>query len=744
MTNRLAGQASAYLRQHAENPVHWQPFGDDAFAEAARRDVPVFISIGYAACHWCHVMAHESFEDPATASQLNAGFVNVKVDREERPDVDGVYMAACQAMTGQGGWPLSVFALPDGRAFYAGTYFPPEPRPGQPSFRQVLTSVAAAWADRRDAVERQADALAEALGGLFSDQLLSVGQAPEYDAGGLAAVASGAVVRLGQTEDHVHGGFGGAPKFPPSPVLEFLVRHAAGAGETAGYARALAGRTLAAMCRSALFDILGGGFARYSVTADWSLPHYEKMLYDNAQLLRVLAHWTRLGGSAEFPADEARDAASLTADWLVRELGLPGGGFASSLDADSERDGRPVEGGYYVWTGTELARALADAPHDGARLASLFGLRVGEHATTAAPLHAGRPLGADERELLERHRPVLLGARARRTPPARDDKVVAGWNGLAIAALADASAVLDRADLLDAAERAADLLAGVHWDGTRLARVSHDGKATGVEGVLADYAGCAEGAFALYAATGATRWYAWAIELVDAATGRFVVNGLLSDEAPATDAGNAGSAVRTARAGARTLDPHDNEAPSGASLLAGALLTAAAYSGSWKHRALAGSILAGLPKLLSQGPRLAGWLLAVAEARLAGPLEAAIVGPLDGTRAPETLALHREALLSPSPGLAVALGSTPGTRRLAPAAGEPSRGSGEPTAGGAESGVVPVTVPLLQDRPAADDGGPLAYVCREFTCRLPVNTLGALREQLMGGGSAPADGTGVQ
>jgi hypothetical protein len=451
------------------------------------------------------------------------------------------------------------------------------------------------------------------------------------------------------------------------------------------------------MCRSALFDALGGGFARYSVTADWSLPHYEKMLYDNVQLLRVLAHWMRLGGSDEFPLEEARAAAGLTVDWMIRELGLPEGGFASSLDADSERGGRSVEGGYYVWTRRELSEALGpSAEDDGARLASIFGLPGGAHAERAAPLHAGRPLESAERELFERHREALLAARARRTPPGRDDKVVAEWNGLALAALADAAWALGRSELLDEARRAADLLQSVHWNGSRLLRVSHAGTGAGIEGLLADYAACAEGAFALYAATGEERWYAWAEELLEVAAERFVADGLLSDEAVG---GQGSSTVRAALAGARTLDPHDTETPSGASLLASALLTHAAYSGSSEHRRLAAAILSGLPRVLSQGSRVAGWLLAAAEASLAGPLEVAVVGSQGDARR----RLHAEALSATSPGLVVAVGEPPGED---------------------------AAVPLLAHRSAGDDGGPLAYVCRDFACRLPVATAARLQEQL--------------
>ena len=320
--NALGTEPSAYLRQHADNPVHWRPFGDEAFAFAAARDVPVFLSIGYAACHWCHVMAHESFEDQATAEFLNAHFVAVKVDREERPDVDAVYMAATQAITGEGGWPMSVFLLPDGRAFHAGTYFPPQPLPGRPSFRQVLEAVVEAWTERRGAVEQNADTLARGAGHWPPRQFgvaVRLDRPPEPVG---AALLSEAVEALAASEDPDAGGFGTAPKFPPSPVLEFLIRHAAAGSGSAAAARDMAGRALAAMSRSALFDQLDGGFARYSVTRDWSVPHFEKMLYDNAQLLRLYTHWVRLGGTAEFPAAEAADVAGRTADWLLAALGL--------------------------------------------------------------------------------------------------------------------------------------------------------------------------------------------------------------------------------------------------------------------------------------------------------------------------------------------------------------------------------------------------------------------------------------
>ncbi|MHA7222289.1 thioredoxin domain-containing protein [Arthrobacter sp. RHLT1-20] len=708
--NALGGEPSAYLRQHAGNPVHWRPFGDEAFAFAAARDVPVFLSIGYAACHWCHVMAHESFEDPGTAAYLNANFVAVKVDREERPDVDAVYMAATQAITGEGGWPMSVFLLPDGRAFHAGTYFPPRPLPGRPSFRQVLEAVVDAWRERRGAVEQNAGTLAR---GLAAPQ---VGTAVRLD--GLpdpldAALLSDAVHALAGAEDPAGGGFGTAPKFPPSAVLEFLIRHAAAGSGTADAARDMAGRTLAAMSRSALFDQLDGGFARYSVSRDWSVPHFEKMLYDNAQLLRVYVHWTRLGGTPEYPAAEAADVAARTADWLLAALGLtasPGPGaaesgrqaipeaLASSLDADTVVDGVHTEGGTYLWSPADLAGLLG--PEDGVAVARLMNVNArGTVTADRSPLHPGRALDAADTSLWQRVRPVLLAARSHRPQPARDDKVVAGWNGLAVAALADAGAVLERPGLVAAAESIAAYLERVHWrpgsggaPGT-LKRVSHEGSARGIGGLLEDYAFCAEGLFALYAVTGRTRWYGLGEEILAAAVARFASDGALRDAAGESEQ------VFNAQGRRAALDPFDGATPSGAAAFAGALLSYAALSGSSEHRALAGNILALLPPLAARAPRAAGWLLATAQAALAGPVEAAVVGPPTPARA----ALHRELLLSPSPGLVIAV-----------------RQAGD-------DGAAP---PLLRGREAAPDGPPLVFLCRGMVCELPLGSAGKVRERL--------------
>ncbi|MDQ0856428.1 uncharacterized protein YyaL (SSP411 family) [Arthrobacter sp. V4I6] len=731
----LGAEPSAYLRQHAGNPVHWRPFGDEAFAFAAARDVPVFLSIGYAACHWCHVMAHESFEDQATADFLNAHFVPVKVDREERPDVDAVYMAATQATTGEGGWPMSVFLLPDGRAFHAGTYFPPRPLPGRPSFRQVLEAVVEAWAERRSAVEQNADTLARGLAATQFGAAVRLDRPPEPIG---AELLSEAVEALAASEDPDDGGFGTAPKFPPSPVLEFLIRHAAaGSGSASGgaslkgaslsgtaeAARGIAGRTLAAMSRSALFDQLDGGFARYSVTRDWSVPHFEKMLYDNAQLLRLYVHWIRLGGTAEYPVAEAADVAGRTADWLLAALGLAARGgsgtegtgperlpeaLASSLDADTVVAGRHAEGATYLWTGTELAGLLG--AEDGAAVARLMNVRDrGTVTAEGSPLHPGRKMGPADAELWQRVRPVLLADRSRRPQPARDDKVVAGWNGLAVAALAETGAVLDRPDLAAAAERIAAYLERVHWSAGEgdmpgsLVRVSHDGAARGIGGLLEDYAFCAEGLLALHSVTGQAHWYRLAEDLIAAACSRFVADGALHDTA-----GESGQ-VLNAQGGRAALDPFDNAAPSGAAAFAGVLLSYSALSGSSRHRALAGNILELLPPLAARAPRVAGWLLATAQAALAGPVEAAVAGP----DTPERAALHRELLLAPSPGLVIAVQDT--------ADAEPS-------------------VPLLRDREPAPDGSPQVFLCRGMVCERPVGSAGAVRERLAAMAGRPSSG----
>ncbi|MFI6443304.1 thioredoxin domain-containing protein [Kitasatospora sp. NPDC050543] len=677
MPNRLADATSPYLLQHADNPVDWWPWGPEAFEEARRRGVPVLLSVGYAACHWCHVMAHESFENESLAAYANEHFVAVKVDREERPDVDAVYMEAVQAATGQGGWPMTVFLTPDKDPFYFGTYFPPEPRHGMPGFRQVLEGVFAAWRDRREEVGEVAARIRADLAERAS--LYAVGSGVHRPPA--EADLHQALLGLSRSFDAKRGGFGGAPKFPPAMAVEFLLRHHARTGSEA--ALEMAGRTCEAMARGGIYDQLGGGFARYSVDAEWVVPHFEKMLYDNALLLRVHLHLWRASGDGL-----ARRVALETADFLLRELRTPEGGFASALDADSvdEATGDSLEGAYYAWTPRQLVEVLG--PEDGALAARLFEVTDrGTFERGASVLQL--PADPEDPAAFERIRARLLAARAQRPAPARDDKVVAAWNGLAIAALAETGALLERPDLLDAAVRAADLLIAVHLtaDG-RLLRTSRDGRAGTNAGVLEDYADTAEGFLALYAATGESAWLGLAGGLLDTVLLHF------ADEASGALYDTADDAEELIR---RPQDPTDNATPSGWTAAANALLTYAAYTGSALHRTAAERALAIVGALASRAPRFIGWGLAAAEAWTDGPREVAVVGPADD---PATAALHRTALLATAPGAVVA------------------RGEGGPS-----------DVPLLADRPLVA-GAPAAYVCRHFTCDAPTVDAAVLAERL--------------
>ncbi|KJY34860.1 thioredoxin domain-containing protein [Streptomyces sp. NRRL S-495] len=679
MPNRLADATSPYLQQHADNPVDWWPWGPEAFAEAERRGVPVLLSVGYAACHWCHVMAHESFEDDGTAAYLNERFVAVKVDREERPDVDAVYMEAVQAATGQGGWPMTVFLTPEKEPFYFGTYFPPQPRHGMPSFRQVLEGVHAAWRDRREEVGEVAGRIRADLAERAS--VYAVGSGVHTPPG--EAELHEALVGLSRDFDERHGGFGGAPKFPPAMVIEYLLRHHARTGSEAALEMAV--RTGEAMARGGIHDQLGGGFSRYAVDARWVVPHFEKMLYDNALLLRAYLHLWRATGSPL-----ARRTALSTADFLLRELRTPEGAFASALDADSldEETGASSEGAYYVWEPGQLVDLLG--PADAATAARLFSVTADgtfEHGTSVLQLLAD-PEDPAEYEAI---RARLLAARAERPAPARDDKVVAAWNGLAVAALAETGALLDRPDLVAAAERAADLLLAVHLtpDG-RLLRTSRDGRPGANAGVLEDYADTAEGFLALYSVTGESEWLQLAGGLLDTVLKHF------TDEATGALYDTADDAEELIR---RPQDPTDNATPSGWTAAANALLGYAACTGSDRHRTAAERALGIVGALASRAPRFVGWGLAAAEALADGPREVAVIGPAGD---PATAALHRTALLGTAPGAVVALG-------------EPGAGSDD--------------VPLLAGRPLVD-GAPAAYVCRHFACDAPTTDPAVLAARL--------------
>ncbi|MFE7540403.1 thioredoxin domain-containing protein [Streptomyces platensis] len=678
MPNRLAHETSPYLLQHADNPVDWWPWSAAAFEEARRRGVPVLLSVGYSSCHWCHVMAHESFEDTATAELLNEHFVAVKVDREERPDVDAVYMEAVQAATGQGGWPMTVFLTPDAEPFYFGTYFPPEPRHGMPSFGQILDGVRNAWADRRDEVGEVAGRIVADLAGRSLTGALPADRRPPGP-----EELHGALMGLTREFDAVHGGFGAAPKFPPSMVLEFLLRHYARTGSAGALEMVQA--TGAAMARGGIYDQLGGGFARYAVDATWTVPHFEKMLYDNALLCRTYAHLWRATGS-----DLARRIAVETADFMVRELRTDQGGFASALDADSDDGtGKHVEGAYYVWTPEQLRAVLGD--EDAEFAATCFGVtEEGTFEEGASVLQLPDPEGLVDAERVASVKRRLLAAREERPRPGRDDKVVASWNGLAIAALAETGAYFDRPDLVQAATDAADLLVRVHMDWhARLHRTSRDGTPGANSGVLEDYADVAEGFLTLASVTGEGVWVEFAGFFLDTVLLQFTAeDGALYDTAADAEA-----LIR------RPQDPTDNATPSGWTAAAGALLSYAALTGSGLHRDAAERALGIVTALAGRAPRFIGWGLAVAEAALDGPREVAVVGPQGD---PATVALHRAALLGTAPGAVVALG--------APGADE---------------------VPLLQDRPLVD-GQPAAYVCRHFTCERPTTDPEELTERLQG------------
>jgi uncharacterized protein YyaL (SSP411 family) len=674
--NRLSSSRSSYLLQHKDNPVHWWEWGPAASAEAVRTDRPILLSVGYAACHWCHVMAHESFEDPAVAAVMNENFVCVKVDRQERPDVDAVYMQATLAMTGSGGWPMTCFLTPAGEPFHCGTYYPPTSRGGHPGFVDLLTAVANTWRQRRsevdDAAARMTSELRRVAGGLSTTADDGADDTAVVD----AAVAT-AISGLEQDEDRRYGGLGGAPKFPPSTVLELLSR----AGRRYPAARELADRTLVAMARSGMADQLGGGFARYSVDAAWVVPHFEKMLYDNALLLRCYALAGADASSAH--GDEFARVGRGAARFLLADLATSNGLFSAALDADT--DG--VEGATYVWTPAQLVEVLGD--DDGRWAAELFAvtdLGTFEHGTST--LQLTRPVDDDPETLarFEWVRAALLEARGGRPQPGRDELVVAGWNGLAISALATGGAVLGEPSWIAAATVAARALVAVHEVAPGvLVRPSREGVPGIARGVLEDYAYATVGMLDLFAVTGdafaaeaAQRW-------ISAIRTRFCTpDGDLRDTDVDAD-------VLVVEQSELT----DNATPAARSVAADALLRWAALTGSSDGVDIALRALRPALELAERAPRAVGWGLAAAYSALGGPVEVAVIGAADD---PRTRALVGAAVARA--GTAVAVG---------PAAAD-------------GSAVTSPTVPLLAERGLVD-GAPTAYVCRGFVCDRPVTTV---------------------
>ena len=655
--NQLAGAASPYLRQHADNPVHWRQWSPAALAEAAERDVPVLLSIGYAACHWCHVMAHESFEDDEVAAAMNAGFVCIKVDREERPDIDAVYMNATIALTGQGGWPMTCFLTPDGRPFFCGTYYP------KAGFLQLLSAVSETWRDRRAEVEQASDQIA---GELQSTSSGLPGGGPRVD----PALCDHAVATVLREEDTTHGGFGEAPKFPPSALLEALLRH----WERTGSPQALAAvqRAGTAMARGGMYDQLAGGFARYSVDDAWVVPHFEKMLYDNALLLRVYAHWARRTGDPL-----ARRVTAETARFLLDELRDTNGMFTSSLDADAAGS----EGSTYVWTPAQLVEVLGD--DDGRWAASVFAVtEAGTFEDGASVLQ--RPVDPDDPDRLERVRAALLSARLTRPQPPRDDKVVTAWNGLAITALVEAGVALAAPELADAAADCAKALLRLHLVDGRLRRASLGGQVGESAAILEDHAMLVTGLLALYQLTPHPAWLSAATALLDIAMAHFA-----DRDRPGHWFDSADDAERLVL---RPADPYDSATPSGAAAIAEALLTAAHLTGAARYLRAVDPTLQAHTVLLVRAPRSAGHWLAVAEAAVRGPLQIAVA-----CSGPDSLLLADARLIAP--GGAIVLG------------------------GALDSS------PLLAGRDRIG-GADAAYVCRGRVCDLPVTSAAELAAAL--------------
>lgn len=682
MPNRLAESTSPYLLQHADNPVDWYPWGEEAFAEAKRRDVPIFLSVGYSACHWCHVMAHESFEDPEVANLMNQMFVNIKVDREELPAVDALYMEATQAMTGRGGWPMSVWLDHDRRPWYAGTYFPSKTGTGMPTFTQVLLGLTNTWISERENVHDSAKRLIEVMGERAS---LVGGLAADFTRDSVIDAVVDGVEKLADQFDPLHGGFGSAPKFPPTMALEFLMRYdalnAINGNPDDPRVLAIYERTLDEMARGGIYDQLGGGFARYSVDSTWTVPHFEKMLYDNAQLLSNYVHAWRLTGT-----DLYERVVRQTVEFMLRELQTPEGGFASALDADSlNSDGHMHEGAFYAWTPEQIQNVLSAEDAEWAvKLCNVTPKGTFEQGASVLTLHRD----PDDWARWDRVRNELFEARAKRERPGRDDKIVAAWNGLAISALAEAGAVFGEPGWVDAAVSAADLLVSVHLGAdpehpARLVRVSRDGVA-GVHamGVLEDQALVASSFLTLAQVTGEHAWVDLATTLFTDIQQHFVQGDVLTDTADDVPA-VAESLTH------RNVDPTDNVTPSGWSATVALGQTLSALTGNPDHFTWVAQFVPPLVTLVSGHTRFAGWSASTLTAWLDGPREVAILSE-------ETDQVIQQLARATAPGMVYAW--TP-------------------------------EFELLNNRPVVSEKL-TAYICRGFVCSAPVTSFDELRTEL--------------
>jgi uncharacterized protein len=675
--NRLAQEPSPYLRQHGHNPVNWYPWGDEALARARAEDKPIFLSIGYAACHWCHVMERESFEDAATAAQLNADFIPIKVDREERPDLDIVYMTAVQAMTGSGGWPLSAFLTPDLEPFFGGTYFPPEERWGMPSFREVLAAVSDAWQHRRQELEGNAAKVVSHLAGISNRD-----RGAELD---VEWVSHAALAALAAEHDERRGGFGGAPKFPSPARLFFLIERA----RTNDKAGAMLAKTLDGMAAGGMYDWLGGGFHRYSVDRDWMVPHFEKMLYDNALLARAY-------GEAGLALDRTDwlEVARATADYLLREMRGKEGAFYSSTDADSEGH----EGRFFTWTPAQVRQALP--PEQADLVIAFFALGPkGSFEGEASVLRPARPLAelaaelklepGDAAERLARARDGLFAARARRVPPATDDKRLAGWNGMAVWSLAWLGAALEEPSYLEAARRAATFLLEHTQPDGRLVRSWRDGAPSGAE-TLEDVAWVSAGLLQLYEADGDVRWLASAKELISHRLQHYQgASGVLYDT---PDDGP--------QLIMRPRNPTDGATPSAAGMLVATLLRLSALTEDEKPRQAAERALRAEAAVVARIPSTTTTLLQAADDARRPPTTVVVVGdpPWESTR--NLLAVARR---EKPAGCALA---------FSPSVPIPEALVRE--------------VPLFSGRESAEEGRARAYLCEGGVCRLPVEDPDAL------------------
>ncbi len=679
--NRLQYETSPYLLQHADNPVDWYPWGDEAFQRARTENKPILLSIGYSACHWCHVMAHESFEHTITANMMNELYINIKVDREERPDVDDIYMQAVQALSGHGGWPMTVFLTPDGRPFYGGTYYPPEPRHGMPAFRQVLAGVAEAYQNRRDQVEDSANHLTESL----NREFLGIGGEQSALTADLLAVAA---QKIGQNFDETHGGFGSAPKFPQPMNLEFLLRAHLRIGDPEPLQQATF--TLRQMARGGIYDQLGGGFHRYSVDSHWLVPHFEKMLYDNAQLSRVYLHAYQLTGDLFF-----KHIATEIIDYILREMTTHDGAFYSTTDADSEGE----EGLFFIWSLTELQELLGDdatiaieywdvtargnfeghnilnVPNDDEVVADRLNISVDDLRARIAAI-----------------KDKLYAVRIQRIHPGLDDKILTAWNGMMLASLSEAARVLDRADYKIAAIKNADfILSNMKSADGRLLRTHKSGVTNQrIKAILEDYGCLVDGLLELYQTTFDERWFIEARALTDVAIKHFA----------AQDGGFFDTADDHEALIARPRNMQDNAVPSGNAMMAKNLVRLAAYTADATYDEAARRTLALLTEAMRQYPQAFGESLSAVDMLVTGLAEVALIGAPDNTATKSLLDVVRKPY---RPNIITALASTD-----------------VPTE---------ATVPLLGYRTLRNDQ-PTVYVCRNFACANPVNTPAELESLL--------------